>query len=234
MKRLTDSQRIPMLDQLILRDMIGEVTIVAGPANMCEVEIEVQDNLASHYNFGFKDGRYIIQGPKCRNINTQGDITTLTFDASPDVVLLSLPKVKVTVPRDGLIDFRGRGLGNLTANGLNSAVKIQTNGQFEVTLGDTSDLDIETNGAASITLSGVNGKLEINSNGSSSIEASGKFLDVDVNINGSGNGTVTGDCDDCNLAVNGMGSIVYTGHVRGDLTKSANPSFMCKVTANLK
>lgn len=234
MKRLTDSQRIPMLDQLTLRDMIGEVTIVAGPADMCSLEIEVQDNLADHFSFGFKNGRYVVQGPKAKNINISNDIATLHFVSGPAVVVVSLPKIKITVPRETLVDFDGRGNGSINASGLNSAFRIQTNGQFEITLDETSDLDIETNGASSIALTGVVGKLEIESNGSASIDANGKFLDVDVNINGTGNGNITGDCNDCDLSVNGMGTIVYSGQVRGDLSKSANPSFMCKVITNLK
>jgi len=234
MKKLSDSQRIPMFNQLILRDMIGEVTIVPGPADSCSVEIEVQDNLSAHFKFGVKDTRYVVQGPKAKNVSTNNDVTTLYFDSSPAVVVISLPKIKITVPREVLVDFAGRGLGRLTANGLNSAFRVKTNGQFELSLEGTSDLDIETNGAALSTLKNVNGKLEVNSNGSGSIEASGRFLDVDISINGTGNGNITGDCDDCDLSVNGMGMITYTGHVRGDLSKSANPSFMCQVITNLK
>ena len=234
MKRLTDSQRIPMLDQLTLRDMIGEVTIVAGPADMCSLEIETQDNLADHFSFGFKNGRYVVQGPKAKNISISNDIATLYFVSSPAVVVVSLPKIKVTVPRETLVDFDGRGIGTINANGLNSAFRIQTNGQFTIEINETSDLNIQTNGAALLTLKNVNGKLEVSTNGSGSTEAIGKFLDVDVNINGTGNGNITGDCDDCDLSVNGMGTIVYTGHVRGDLSKSANPSFMCQVITILK
>lgn len=235
MQTRKETHDIAGFNMLIIKNMIGEVVLLPGPAGKCSVEIEAQDDLVNLFKLGVSSGtRFNISGPKSRGIQTNNDVTTLLLEDGSQVVVRLLPKVKVTVPLEILVDFNGRGVGVLAAAGLNSSFRIETNGSFKIDLSATSDLDIETNGVSEIKLLDIKGGLEVETNGSSSISADGQFSDIKLEMNGSGLAKIAGDCNDCGLEINGVGTIEFTGHVRGSLSKSANPSFTSKVIVNLK
>lgn len=180
-------------------DVSGVVCVIYGQDSVYSVRIRGNEKCLKAYKVE-SDGDEL----KVRIKN--GDNIT---DKTPGIILY------VTAPY--LTDVEFSGGGKLMMQGridLPGELKVELNGaaNFIVDSLSVGALEVETNGAASCTLTRVTagGDIEIETNGASNINANVFCNELRIEMNGAGQGTFTGECKKLVFDENGASRIDFS------------------------